>query len=59
MTTLATTAQLRLATPEDVDALFAIRTAVTENALSREQLADLGITPASIATALAAEPVPG
>lgn len=56
VTALATAAQLRLATPEDVDALFAIRTAVRENALSREQLADLGITPESIATMLATAP---
>ncbi|KUM44794.1 GNAT family N-acetyltransferase [Pseudomonas sp. EpS/L25] len=47
---------LRLATLADVTALFAIRTAVADNALTQEQLADLGITPQAIATALAAEP---
>ncbi|MDT3720198.1 GNAT family N-acetyltransferase [Pseudomonas oryzihabitans] len=47
---------LRLATLADVDALFAIRTAVADNALTQEQLADLGITPDAIATALATEP---
>ncbi|KTT13669.1 GCN5 family acetyltransferase [Pseudomonas oryzihabitans] len=53
---VTTSAQLRLATPADVDALFAIRTSVTENALTREQLADLGITPETFAAAVAAEP---
>lgn len=55
MTVSAPSVQLRLATQADVDALFAIRLAVTDNALTREQLADLGITPASIAELVAAE----
>lgn len=48
--------QLRLATPADVDALFAIRVAVTDNALTGDQLADLGITPDAIGAAILAEP---
>lgn len=56
MTACAASAQLRLATLADIEALFAIRTAVTDNALTREQLAELGITPESIAELLAAEP---
>lgn len=39
MTTL-----LRLATADDVETLFDIRTSVTQNHLSREQLAEQGIT---------------
>ncbi|WP_295463792.1 GNAT family N-acetyltransferase [uncultured Pseudomonas sp.] len=56
MTTQTANGLLRLATLADVEALFAIRTAVADNALTRGQLADLGITPDTIATALAAEP---
>lgn len=56
MTPTACSAQLRLATFADVEALFAVRLAVTDNVLTREQLADLGITPASIAELLAAAP---
>ncbi|WP_421551299.1 GNAT family N-acetyltransferase [Pseudomonas yamanorum] len=36
---------LRLATPDDINAIFDIRTAVVQNHLSREQMAELGITP--------------
>lgn len=36
---------LRLAVPDDVRAMFEIRTGVRENPLSREALAELGITP--------------
>lgn len=46
---------LRLATPADVEALFAVRTAVRDNPLTVEQLAELGITPQTVAAALAAE----
>ena len=40
----------------DVPALFHIRTSVRENHLSREQLADLGITEASIAKMISSAP---
>ena len=43
---------LRPATIADVPAMFAIRTAVTENLLTLGQLAALGITPASVAASL-------
>ncbi|KAA8563545.1 hypothetical protein FX985_03615 [Pseudomonas extremaustralis] len=36
---------IRVATPDDVNTLYAIRTAVVQNHLSREQMTDLGITP--------------
>lgn len=37
---------------EDIETLFKIRTSVIENHLSRQQLADLDITPATVATML-------
>ncbi len=40
---------LRSAAPSDVDALFEVRCSVAENHQSREELAELGITPASVA----------
>lgn len=40
---------IRVATQDDVDTLFAIRTSVQQNHLSREQMADLGITPQVLA----------
>ena len=40
---------IRVATQDDVDTLFAIRTLVVQNYLSREQMADLGITPQVLA----------
>src|SRR5450830_6496 len=40
---------IRVATKDDVDTLFAIRTSVVQNYLSREQMADLGITPQVLA----------
>lgn len=43
----------RHATPSDVESLFSIRTSVTENHQSREQLAALGITPETVSTMLA------
>ncbi|BCD89135.1 hypothetical protein PSm6_55420 [Pseudomonas solani] len=50
------TRTLRLATTGDIEALFAIRTSVVQNHLSREQMAELGITPAVLADAIAAGP---
>ncbi|WP_321847464.1 GNAT family N-acetyltransferase [Pseudomonas paraveronii] len=40
---------IRVATQDDVDTLFAIRTSVAQNYLSREQMVDLGITPQVLA----------
>lgn len=40
--------KVRLATPVDVEAIFDIRTSVRENHISRERMAEMGITPASI-----------
>lgn len=48
------TRTLRPATTGDIEALFAIRTSVVQNHLSREQMAELGITPAVLADAIAA-----
>ncbi len=48
--------KIRPANPADVPALFHIRTSVRENHLSREQLAGLGITEASIAEMISAAP---
>ena len=42
----------RRAVPADTETLFIVRTAVRENHLSREELADLGITPESVAVIL-------
>ncbi|MBE9183023.1 GNAT family N-acetyltransferase [Oculatella sp. LEGE 06141] len=39
---------IREARPEDVETLFMIRTSVAENYQSREDLADLGVTPATV-----------
>ena len=44
--------EVRIATPEDIPALFAIRTAVRENHLDIGQLAERGVTPATVATML-------
>lgn len=49
-------ATLRLATAADIESLFDIRTSVVQNHLSREQMAELGITPAVLADAIAASP---
>ncbi|MFT4173941.1 MAG: GNAT family N-acetyltransferase [Rhodocyclaceae bacterium] len=43
---------IRPARVTDVAALFKVRTSVRENALSTDELAQLGITPASIAQAI-------
>ena len=47
---------IRLATLADIDTLFAIRTAVVQNHLSREQMADLGITPQVLADSIREAP---
>jgi ribosomal protein S18 acetylase RimI-like enzyme len=47
---------VRLATLADIDSLFAIRTAVLQNHLSRAQLADLGITPQVLADSIREAP---
>jgi GNAT superfamily N-acetyltransferase len=46
------TTHVRVATEEDVEALFAIRTGVRENHQSREELAAIGVTPESVAEML-------
>lgn len=43
---------IRVATPADINAIFDIRTSVTENHLSHEQLTDMGITPDAIEQAM-------
>ncbi|MBH3338891.1 GNAT family N-acetyltransferase [Pseudomonas sp. UBA7530] len=45
-------ATLRPATVADIDTLFDIRTSVVQNHLSREQMAELGITSAALAEAI-------
>lgn len=47
---------VRPARPEDTPALFKVRTSVRENHQGVEELAALGITPASIAAMIAAAP---
>jgi GNAT superfamily N-acetyltransferase len=49
-------ATIRPATVADIDTLFVIRTSVRQNHLSREQMADLGITPQALAEAIEASP---
>ena len=44
---------VRIATSADIPALFSVRTSVRENHLDLEQLAERGVTPSSIAAALA------
>lgn len=43
---------IRVAKPSDVETLFDIRTSVTENYQSREEIAELGITPKTVAKML-------
>ncbi|WP_241239383.1 hypothetical protein [Xanthomonas sp. BRIP62409] len=43
---------IRLAGPADIDAIFDIRTRVHENRFSRDQLVEMGITPATIQKAI-------
>ena len=40
--------KIRIAQRDDIDTLFEIRTSVVENHQSREEIAELGITPESI-----------
>ncbi|NVZ18391.1 GNAT family N-acetyltransferase [Pseudomonas costantinii] len=47
---------VRLATLVDIDTLFAIRTSVVQNHLSREQMTDLGITPQVLADSIREAP---
>ncbi|MEO1148113.1 MAG: GNAT family N-acetyltransferase [Cyanobacteria bacterium J06638_22] len=44
--------QIRIAQPNDIETLFEIRTSVTENHQSRDEIAALGITPESVAEML-------
>lgn len=46
----------RVATPDDIDTLFAIRTSVVQNHLSREQMTALGITPQVLADSIREAP---
>lgn len=48
--------QIRLAKPADVDGMFFVRTAVTENILTMAQMADMGITQASVTEMLIISP---
>lgn len=48
--------RIRLATQDDIEAIFAIRTAVAQNHLSREQLSALGITADAIAERMGESP---
>jgi GNAT superfamily N-acetyltransferase len=43
---------IRIAQRDDIEALFEIRTSVVENHQSREEVAELGITPESVAKML-------
>ena len=47
---------IRVANVGDIDTIFEIRTRVRENHLSREQLADIGVTPDAIREAIAQAP---
>ncbi len=47
--------RLRIAQKNDVETLFEIRTSVTENYQSREEIAELGITPESVTEMLATD----
>jgi GNAT superfamily N-acetyltransferase len=47
-------AEFREISARDLDELFVVRAATRQNAMSKERLAELGITPASIGAALAA-----
>ena len=44
--------KIRIAQPDDIETLFEIRTSVIENHQSREEIAQLGITPESVAKML-------
>lgn len=46
--------RFRNATTEDIESMFAVRASTRQNPISAERLAGLGITPSSVAAALAA-----
>ncbi len=46
------TITVRIATAHDIDTVFAIRTSVRQNHLSREQLTEMGITPEALLDAI-------
>lgn len=46
---------IRVAQQDDIETLFEIRTSVVENHQSREEIAELGITPTSVAEMLATD----
>lgn len=48
--------QIRPATVDDVAAMFQVRLAVTENRMTRDALATVGVTPDSIAEAIRSAP---
>ena len=50
------TIEIRLATSNDVDGIFHVRTSVLENALNIDELAEIGITPAAITEMIASSP---
>lgn len=50
------TISIRLANESDIETIFDIRTSVRENHLSRQQLAEMGITPETISEAMQATP---
>lgn len=50
------TAQIRLATPADLPAIMRVRTSVTENHLSVEQMQELGITKPVLAQMILSAP---
>jgi hypothetical protein len=45
--------KIRIAQQDDIETLFEIRTSVIENYQSRQEIAQLGITPESVAQMLA------
>ena len=47
--------QIRVVRQDDIETLFEIRTSVAENYQSREEIAELGITPESVAAMLQAD----
>lgn len=49
-------ALIRPATPEDLPSITRVRTSVKENHLSVEQMAEMGITPASVSEMILASP---
>ena len=50
-----TSCKIRPARPEDVDATFDVRGSTRQNAISRQRLAQLGITPATVLGAMMGE----